>query len=121
MKRILLYLQAAFYVFAGTNHFRNPSIYDGLIPPYLPWHSLVNTVAGIAEMIFGMGLFFPAVRKWAAAGIIAMLLAFVPAHIYFIQMGSCIPGALCVPQWLGWARLVVIHPILILWAWWCRK
>ena len=121
MKRILLYLQAAFYVFAGTNHFRNPYFYDGLIPSYLPWRSLINTVAGVAEIILGMGLFFPATRKRAAAGIIAMLLAFVPAHIYFIQIGSCIPGELCVPQWLGWVRLVVIHPVLILWAWWCRK
>ena len=121
MKKILHYLQATFYVLAGTNHFRKPHFYDGLIPPYFPSHDLINALAGIAEIIFGIGLFFPATRKWAALGIIAMLLAFVPAHVYFIQIGSCIPDGLCVPQWLGWARLIVIHPLLIAWAWWCRK
>ena len=121
MKKILLYLQATFYVFSGINHFRNPHFYDGLIPPYFPSHDLINTVAGMAEIILGIGLFFLATRKWAALGIIAMLLAFIPAHIYFIQTGSCIPDGLCAPKWLGWARLIVIHPLLIAWAWWCRK
>ena len=41
--------------------------------------------------------------------------------IYFININSCIPKGLCVPQWVGWVRLIVIHPILIAWAWWVRK
>ncbi len=121
MKRILLCLQTAFYVFAGSNHFRNPHFYDAFIPPYLPWHTLINTAAGIAEIILGICLFFPATRKWAAMGIILMLLAFITAHIYFIQIGSCIPDILCVPPWLGWGRLIIIHPMLIAWAWYGRK
>jgi uncharacterized membrane protein len=59
-------------------------------------------------------------RKWAAYGIIAMLIAFIPSHIYFIQINSC-AGQLCVPTWLGWARLLLIHPLLLFWAWSNRK
>jgi uncharacterized membrane protein len=121
MKKIALYLQAIFYIVAGINHFRKPQSYDGLIPPYLPWHLFINLFAGSAEIVLGIALLLPISRKWAAYGIIAMLLAFIPAHIYFIQIGCCIPGGLCVPQWVGWLRLLIIHPLLIAWAWWCRK
>ena len=121
MKKISLYIQSFFYLFAGTNHFRKPASYDGLIPPYLPWHSIINITAGVAEILLGALLLFTPTRKIAAYGIIAMLIAFIPAHVYFIQIGSCIPNGLCVPQWLGWVRLVILHPLLIAWAAWYRK
>lgn len=120
MKKSFLYLQVIFYLAAGINHFRNPEIYYRLIPPYLPAHVQLNKLAGIAEIIFGLLLIFTATRKWAVYGIILLLLALIPAHIYFIKMGSCIPE-LCVPQWAGWLRLLILQPLLIAWAWWCRK
>jgi uncharacterized membrane protein len=121
MKKIALYLLAIFYIVAGINHFWKPQSYDGLIPPYLPLHLFINLFAGSAEIVLGIALLLPISRKWAVYGIIGMLLAFIPAHIYFIQIGSCIPEGLCVPQWVGWLRLIIIHPLLIAWAWWCRK
>ena len=68
----------------------------------------------------GTGLLFSITRKWAADGIVFLLLAFIPAHIYHIQMNGCLPG-LCFPPWVVWVRLLVLHPILIAWAWWYRK
>ncbi|BFG70695.1 hypothetical protein KACHI17_15760 [Sediminibacterium sp. KACHI17] len=121
MKKAAFWLLVVFYLFAGANHFINPSFYSGLIPPYLPWHDLINIVSGIAEIVLAVLLLLPQTRILAAKGIIVLLIAFIPAHIYFIQINSCIPDGLCVPQWLGWVRLVLIHPILIAWAWWCRK
>ncbi|MES2372186.1 MAG: MauE/DoxX family redox-associated membrane protein [Bacteroidota bacterium] len=120
MKKILLYLQVVFYIVAGINHFRNPVIYYTLIPPYFPSHPILNTCAGITEIILGSLLLFNSTRKWAAYGIILMLLAFIPAHIYHIQMKGCLPG-LCFPEWAVWLRLFLLHPILIAWAWWYRK
>ena len=121
MKKVALYLQSFFYIAAGLNHFRKPTAYFGLIPPYLPWPAFINTMAGVTEIIFGLLLIFTATRKWAAYGIILMLVAFIPAHIYFIQIGGCVPGGLCFPLWVGWLRLLIIHPLLLMWAWWCRK
>lgn len=117
MKKISLYLQIAFYLFAGTNHFINPDFYRGLIPPYLPAHNFINVAAGVVEVLFGLGLIFQSTRKWAAYGIIAMLVAFIPSHWHFIAVGGCIPDGLCAPTWVGWVRLVIVHPILIYWAW----
>jgi uncharacterized membrane protein len=115
-KKLSLYIQATFYLFAGINHFYNPEFYYGLIPEYLPYHQLINNVAGLIEIVFGVGLIYQPTRNWAAYGIIAMLFAFVPSHVYFIQIGGCVDGGLCTPIWIGWVRLIIIHPLLIGWA-----
>ena len=120
-KNLSLYLQAGFYVFAGFNHFFDPDFYYPLIPEYFGSLVLINIAAGVVEIVLGLGLLFPSMRKLAAFGIIAMLVAFIPSHDYFNQIGSCIEDGLCVPQWVGWLRLVVIHPLLIIWAWSVRK
>jgi uncharacterized membrane protein len=120
MKKILLYLQSVFYIVAGCNHFRKPVSYQTIIPAYIPAHGSAVIISGIAEIILGSMLLFAATRKTAAYGIVLMLLIFLPVHIYFVQMHSCLPG-LCFPEWVGWIRLVVIHPILLAWAWWYRK
>lgn len=107
---------SGFYVVAGLNHFINPSFYSALIPPYLPLHTVINYGSGAAEILLGLGLLSTVTRRPAAIGIIVMLIAFIPAHIHFIIQDSCL-GELCVPTWVGWVRLLAIHPVLLLWAW----
>ena len=116
LQRASLYLISGFYILAGVNHFVDPAFYYPLIPDWLPEPELINTVSGVIEIAFGVGFFSPKTRKLASYGVIAMLLAFIPSHIYFIQIGSCIDNGLCVPEWIGWARLVAVHPLLIYWA-----
>lgn len=121
MKKASLYLQVAFYLFAGVNHFINPDFYAGLIPDYLPFHSFINLASGVIEIALGLGLLFPVTKKFSAYSIILMLIAFIPSHVYFIQIGGCIEGGLCTTMTVAWVRLVIIHPLLILWAWSARK
>jgi len=106
---------SAFYVLAGLNHFRDPEFYLPLIPEYFPAHELINYVSGILEVILGVLIIPVTTRKYAATGIIILLICFIPAHVYFIQIGGC-AGKLCVPEWIAWVRLLIIHPILIYWA-----
>jgi uncharacterized membrane protein len=120
MKKTLLYIQSFFYIAAGCNHFRVPFSYRGILPPYIPAPGAAVTVSGIAEIVLGAALLSRPARKTAAYGIVLMLLAFLPVHIYFVQENSCL-AALCFPGWVGWVRLLVIHPILLAWAWWYRK
>ena len=116
--RFSLLLQSGFYILAGINHFRDPDFYEGLIPDYLPFSvELINTASGVIEILFGLGLLIPRLRKWASWGIILMLIAFIPSHVWFIQIGSCVPDGFCVSEWVAWVRLLVIHPLLIGWAW----
>ena len=121
LKRLSIYIQGTFYIIAGANHFINPEFYYPLIPEYFVFEERINGMAGFYEIVFGIGLFFFVTRKAASYFIIIMLLAFVTSHVHFIQMGSCFDGGLCVPEWVGWFRLVVIHPLLIWWAWSVRN
>ena len=116
LKKLNLFLLSGFYVFAGVNHFINPQFYYDLIPDYLPFHELINVVSGLAEIILGIGVIFQKTRKWSSYLLVTMLISFIPAHIYFIQIGSCVEGGMCVSEWIGWVRLLIIHPLLIWWA-----
>lgn len=104
------------YLLAGLNHFINPEFYYKIIPPYLGNPGVINTVAGISEILLAILLLPVLTRKWACYGIILMLLAFVPAHIYMLQKEFPVNGR-NTPAWILWVRLVIIQPLLILWAW----
>lgn len=105
-----------FFVIAGFNHFLNPEFYFPLIPDYLPYPKWINAISGILEILLGMGIFWEKFSKMAAWGIVVLLILFTPSHIYFIQVGSCVDDGLCVPELVAWIRLLVIHPILVFWA-----
>ena len=121
MKQISLAVLAGFYVLAGLNHFLNQEFYLPLIPDYLPYPEWINLASGLLEVFFGIALVPIFSRKWAVYAIIIMLLAFIPSHVYFIEIGGCVEDGLCAPLWVAWVRLVVVHPLLIAWAWYHRK
>jgi len=117
LKAVFRWVLISFYLFAGLNHFINPEFYFGLIPDYLPAPQWINYLAGFAEVALALAVIFQASRKLAIKGIIVMLIAFIPSHVYFIQIGSCVEDTLCVAPWMAWLRLLVVHPLLIWWAW----
>ena len=118
VKKVLLVIMILFYLFAGYNHFANPEFYYHLIPPYLSkWSGSINILSGIMEMLLALMLIPKATRKAAAWGIMLMLIAFIPSHIYFIQKGQFQLGPFEVTPAIAWIRLLVVHPMLLLWAW----
>ncbi|MCA0131852.1 DoxX family protein [Winogradskyella alexanderae] len=121
MIKFLRVILVLFYLVAGINHFINPDFYLGLIPEYLPYHVLINFISGILEITFAIGVTIPQTRLLAVKSIVVLLILFIPSHIYFIKIGSCIESGLCVSPWIAWVRLVLIHPLLIYWAWVVRK
>jgi uncharacterized membrane protein len=116
-RRVNRIILASVFILAGLNHFRDPSFYLPLIPPYLPFPELLNTVSGLLEVSLGTLVLFKKYRKAAIWGLISLMILFVPAHVYMIQVGGCISDALCVPEWIAWVRLVVIQPLIIVWIW----
>jgi uncharacterized membrane protein len=116
--RILL---IAFYTFAGTYHFIDPEFYLDLIPNYLPYPHAINYVSGVFEILLAIGVAIPKTRLLAVKCIIVLLILFIPSHVYFIQIGSCVETAFCVSPWVAWLRLLLVHPLLMLWAWSIRK
>src|SRR4051812_30045795 len=81
IKKISLVLLVIGYITAGINHFRVPAFYIAIIPHYLPYPVVLNTLAGICEITFGLMLIVKPTRKFAAWGMVLMLIAFLPVHI----------------------------------------
>jgi hypothetical protein len=50
-----------------------------------------------------------------------MLIAFLPVHISMIGDAPLQLGSLTVTPFIAWVRLVVLQPLLILWALWYTK
>jgi len=116
MKKAFRYLFGFLFILAGINHFINPGAYLPLIPPYFPEPELINLISGLLEVLFGTGLLFEKYRRASAYGIIALLILFIPAHVYHIQMDGCVSENICIPVWAAWIRLLIGQPLLILWA-----
>ena len=120
VKRILLYVMAAFYIFAGVYHFRAPEFYTAIMPPYLPWHLELVYLSGVAEILCGVGLLIPRTRVLAAWATIALLVAVFPANVHVALNNVVMPGR---TEGLGiwnWVRLP-FQFLFIAWAWWYTR
>ena len=115
MGKISIIIMSIFYIVSGTNHFANPRAYLKLMPAYLPAHETLNYAAGIAEIVGGLLLLFPTTKSVAAWGIIAMLIAFLPAHIYMIQAAPIKLGSIVITPLIAWIR-IPLQFVLIYWA-----
>ncbi|GAB3707491.1 DoxX family protein [Spirosoma flavus] len=111
MHKLSLYIQALLYVAAGTNHFVNPRMYLSIMPPYIPAHSLMVQLSGVAEVVLGIGLLFPQTRSISAWGLILLLVAVFPANVYMATSSRFRKF----PAWLRWLRLP-LQGVLIWWA-----
>jgi uncharacterized membrane protein len=109
--RILL---GALYVGAGVLHFVATSAYERIMPPYLPDHRGLVLLSGAFEIAGGVGVLIPQTRRFAAWGLIALLIAVMPANVQMaLDHGTKWRS---IPEWMLWSRLPIQLP-LIWWAW----
>lgn len=107
-----LYVMASLYFLAGINHFRSPRLYKKIIPPYFPNPKLLNIISGLAEISLAVLLCIPFYTKYAAWGIIALLIAVFPAHIYMFRNKK---ASLGLPKWILISRMA-LQFVLIYWS-----
>jgi uncharacterized membrane protein len=115
VKALFRWLLVAFFVAAGLNHFRVPAMYVGMIPPWLPYPYFLTAVAGMSEVLGGIGVVFPRFRLAAGWGLIALLVAVLPANFHVALMGQ-MPGFNFSPVTL-WLRLP-FQAVLMAWVAW---
>jgi uncharacterized membrane protein len=114
MPRSLLVTGVAFIIM-GALHFVMPRFYLAMMPKYLPSPLALVYVSGVFEMLGGAGLLVPAVRTAAAVGLIALLLAVLPANVEMLRLAQQ-RGAH--PAFIAacWLRLP-LQPLLMWWVW----
>ncbi|MGI8811341.1 MAG: DoxX family protein [Pyrinomonadaceae bacterium] len=100
------------FILAGLNHFIDPAFYLKIMPPYLPWHVALVLISGAAESLLGVMLLMRRFERWAAWGLISLLIAVFPANVYMVQHSELFPDIPVVALWLR----LPLQAVLILWA-----
>jgi uncharacterized membrane protein len=110
---------AALFFFTGTDHLLHPARYVAMIPPALPAPVALTYISGFFELAGAIGLLIPRTRRWAAWGLVALLVAIFPANIYVAFAGTTVEG-LPAGRWYYWVRLP-IQFIFVAWAVWLAR
>lgn len=118
-QKVFLVIAACFYAFAGVLHFLKTAMYLRIMPPYVPFPLAMVYISGAAEIAGGLGLLIPPVRRAAAWGLVALLIAVFPANIY-MATNPVEAGAASLSAAALYGRLL-LQPIFIWWVLWCTK
>jgi uncharacterized membrane protein len=114
LKLLLKYLFGVWFVLAGLYHFINPAFYLRMMPPYLPWHLFLIYFSGFFEVALGALFLVPKYTRLAAWGLIALLIAVLPANIHMALNPQLFPD---LPPYALWLRLP-FQAVFIAWAYW---
>ena len=124
LKRPLLLVMGPAYVVAGVMHFVVPEAYVQVVPPVLPAPLALVYLSGVAEIALGIGVLVPQTRRYAAWGLIALLVAVFPANVYMATSGVAVQGTpfgtLDPSAAERWGRLP-LQAVLVAWAWWYTR
>ncbi len=117
-KTIVRWLLAGFMMFAGVMHFVAPKPFISIVPRSLPKRKELVLISGFFEILGGVGLLIPRVRRAAGMGLIALYIAVFPANINMAIKNMPIMGKQM--PFLLWLRLP--FQFLFMWvAWWVSK
>lgn len=115
----LRWLLALAFTVGGTLHFLRPEVYLAIMPPYIPAHLPLVYISGVAEVAGGVGVLFPALRRAAGYGLVALLIAVFPANIHMAVNHIPFPGTQASPALL-WLRLP-LQAVFVAWVVWATR
>ncbi len=119
MKAVLRWLLTAFMAGSGVSHFRAPAAYIAIVPSALPSPAGLVFISGGAEVLGALGLIPTRTRRFAAWGIIALLIAVFPANVN-MAVARLPLGRRRLPGWALYARLP-LQALLVVWAFWYTR
>jgi uncharacterized membrane protein len=118
MKKVLLWIMAAFYVGMGVAHLIKPTTYLTMVPKWLPAPMFLIVASGLVEIGLALGLMGVSTRRIAAILIMGMLgvyllLIHLPQTWHFYQTADPALGSSLVR--------IGIQFLLIGWAYWYTR
>jgi uncharacterized membrane protein len=108
---------AAGMTIIGVLHFVAPAPFVSIVPSFLPAPYVLVIVSGFFEILGGVGLLVPRVRRAASFGLVALYLSVFPANINMVLHPELGQG---LPLWSLWARLP-FQVLFIAWALWVGR
>jgi uncharacterized membrane protein len=120
-KRAARWGMAALMLASGIGHFVLTDAYVAMVPAWLAAPRVLVWLSGVAELAGGVGLLapWPALRRAAAIGIIALLVAVFPANVN-MAIHQIPPFGLHASPAALWARLP-LQALFIAWASWLAR
>ena len=116
ISRVLISL---IFIFIGILHFKMTEKFVLIVPPIIPYAKEVVYISGIFEILGGVGILIPKLKRQAAFGLILLLIIVFPANIYMalynIQLGGILNNSI-----LQWLRLP-LQAVFIWWVYWCVR
>jgi uncharacterized membrane protein len=101
-RKLLLLGLSVFFINVGVDHFVNPDFYLKIMPPSLPLHLEAVYISGVFEILGGVCILIPALRRFTGWGLVALLVAVYPANIYMAITPQAYPD---IPVTLLYVRL----------------
>ncbi len=115
VSRTNVWAPALLFLAAGVLHFVMPGFFDRIVPPWVPNARVATYVSGVFEIVGAIGLLIPATRVVAAWGLIALLVAVLPANIHMLNQARAAHASAGFIAGL-WLRLP-LQPLLMWWVW----
>lgn len=117
IKTILKVIFALIFIAAGILHFVASDNFLRIVPPVLPFPLFIVYLSGIFEFALGIALLIPKYSRFAAWGLVALLIAVFPANIYMAMNAHLFPD---IDPALVYLRLP-LQFVLIAWGYWFTK
>ncbi|MEL6189819.1 MAG: hypothetical protein AAFU79_34790 [Myxococcota bacterium] len=80
-RRLLSYFFGTLMALGALAHVLKPEFYGPMVPAPIPL-GLANVVATIVEGTLAVLIFIPSTRRWGLLGFTALMVAFLPIHLW---------------------------------------
>ncbi len=70
-------------IYIGVHHFRNPRVYDNIVPSYLGYPRFWTLFSGIIEVVLGLGLI---IYKWRCLSAKLLIVFYMIVYLANINM-----------------------------------
>ncbi len=112
-------IAALVFIVAGLGHLLFSEALARFIPPYIPAPVALVLISGGLEIAGGVGLSQPRSRRWAAWGLSALLVSFLPANL-FMATHPADAGLPSIPTAVFWGRIALL-PVMVWSLLWCTR
>ena len=98
-------LSALAFMGIGVAHFTHAHLFVHIMPPYVPMHREAVLVSGFFEVLGGLGLLIPRVRRAAGIGLLLLLASVYIVNIEMALHPRPLLDGTMLPAWATWGRL----------------
>lgn len=109
-QRAALVLSVCWFLAGGAAHLLFTEGLARVVPPAVPDPHDVVLLTGVLWLLGALGLMLPWTRRAAGWGLVVLVVAVTPVHVYMLHAHDRFPS---LPMWLLWARL----PLQLVLAW----